>query len=375
MKYLDEFRDPTLARRLVREIRRAATRRWTIMEVCGGQTHSLLRHGIEEELRDVVELLHGPGCPVCVTPYQAIDLACDLAHRPQVLLTTFGDMLRVPGSGGTLQAAAAAGGAVQAVYSPADAVALAQRNPRQFVVFFAVGFETTVPATALAVLEAQRLGLENFCLLVAHVRVQPAMEALAGESPCRIDGFLAAGHVCTVVGCDSYESLVARYRLPVVVTGFEPLDLLQGILECVRQLEAGRADVNNQYARSVKSAGNPAAREIMDRVFEVCDRTWRGLGVVPAGGLRLRAEWDHYDAERRFDLLRSDALEESECQSGNVLSGRIKPPECPHFGTLCRPDHPLGAPMVSSEGACAAYFRYAPPAPPAAQAAIERIGS
>lgn len=372
MKYLDEFRDPILARRLVREIRRMATRRWTIMEVCGGQTHSLLRHGIEAELRDVVELIHGPGCPVCVTPHEAIDFACQLALRRDVTLTTFGDMLRVPGSVGTLQAAAAAGGTVYAVYSPADAVALAQQNPQRIVVFFSVGFETTVPATALAVLEAKQLGLENFCLLVAHVRVQPAMEALASESPCRIDGFLAAGHVCTVMGCDSYEPFVARYRLPVVVTGFEPLDLLHGILECVRQLEAGRADVNNQYARSVRSAGNQAARDIMDRVFEVCDRSWRGLGVVPAGGLRLRKEWDQYNAERRYCLNHSESVEASDCQSGDVLSGRIKPPDCPHFGTRCRPDHPLGAPMVSSEGACAAYFRYAPSTAPVE---VERIGS
>jgi hydrogenase expression/formation protein HypD len=372
MKYLDEFRDPTLARRLAREIRRAATRRWTIMEVCGGQTHSLLRHGIEEELRDVVELIHGPGCPVCVTPHQAIDLARDLALRPEVMLATFGDMLRVPGSGGTLQEAAAAGGTVHPVYSPTDAVAIAQRNPQRLVVFFAVGFETTAPATALAVLQARQLGLENFCLLVAHVRVQPAMEALASESPCRIDGFLAAGHVCTVMGCDSYEPFAAQHGLPVVVTGFEPVDLLQGILECVRQLEAGRAVVNNQYARNVRPAGNQEAREIIDRVFEVCDRTWRGLGVVPAGGFRLRPEWLDYDAERRFGFQHAGPEEAGECRSGDVLSGRIKPTECAHYGTRCKPDHPLGAPMVSSEGACAAYFRYAPPMTPVD---IERIGS
>lgn len=362
MKYLDEFRDPALAQRLVREIRRAATRRWAIMEVCGGQTHSLLRHGIEEELQDVAELIHGPGCPVCVTPHQAIDLACRLAQQPRVILTSFGDMLRVPGSRGSLQAVAAAGGTVRPVYSPADAVALAQRNPEREVVFFAVGFETTTPATALAVLQAEQLGLKNFSLVVAHVRVQPAMEALASDPQSRVQGFLAAGHVCTVAGCESYKPFVAQFGLPVVVTGFEPLDLLQGILECVRQLEAGQATVSNQYARSVRPEGNLAAREIVERVFEVCDRPWRGLGVVAAGGLRLREEWAKYDADRRFGLVIREADESSECRSGDVLSGRIKPPACPHFGTRCTPDQPLGAPMVSSEGACAAYFRYRPAA-------------
>lgn len=364
MKYLDEFRDPALAQRLVHEIRETATRRWTIMEVCGGQTHSLLRYGIEEELQDVVELIHGPGCPVCVTPREAIDLACQLALDPRVILTSFGDMIRVPGSRGSLQAAAARGGNVQPVYSPADAVKLAHQNPHNEVVFFAVGFETTTPATALAVLHAEQLGLQNFSLLVAHVRVQPAMEALAADPDCRVEGFLAAGHVCTVVGCESYHPFVERHAIPVVVTGFEPLDLLQGVLECVRQLEAKQSTVSNQYARSVRPDGNSAARQIVDRVFEVCDRPWRGLGVIPAGGLRLRTEWREFDAEHRFCSHVAPTEETTDCRSGQVLSGLIKPPQCPHFGVGCTPDRPLGAPMVSSEGACAAYYRYRPPPAP-----------
>jgi hydrogenase expression/formation protein HypD len=358
MKYLDEFRDASLARGLVRDIRRTCSRRWTIMEVCGGQTHGLLRYGIEEELEDVVELVHGPGCPVCVTPREAIDLACRLALEPPVLLTSFGDMLRVPGSRQSLQAVAAAGGKVQPVYSPADAINLARSNPQRDVVFFAVGFETTAPATALAVLQAEQLGLTNFSLLVTHVRVQPAMEAIADDPACRVQGFLAAGHVCTVAGCESYETFATRHGLPVIVTGFEPLDLLQGIRACVQQLEAGTAAVVNQYERSVRSQGNLAAQQIVDRVYEVCDRPWRGLGVIPAGGLRLREEWAKFDAELRYGRQPADAEGPCECRSGDILSGRIKPPECPHFGTRCNPESPLGAPMVSSEGACAAYYRY-----------------
>jgi hydrogenase expression/formation protein HypD len=368
MKYLDEFRDPALAQRLMEEIRATATRRWTIMEVCGGQTHSLLRYGIEEELQDVVELIHGPGCPVCVTPREAIDLACRLALDSRVILTTFGDMLRVPGSRGSLQAAAARGARVHSVYSPSDALKLAQQNPQCEVVLFAVGFETTAPATALAVLQAQQLSVSNFSLLVAHVRVQPAMEALAADRHCRVEGFLAAGHVCTVLGCDSYHPFVEQHALPVVVTGFEPLDLLQGLLECIRQLEAKQPAVSNQYARGVRPDGNRAARQIVDRVFEVCDRHWRGLGVIPAGGLRLRKEWREFDAEHRFCSVDAPTEEATDCLSGQVLSGVIKPTECPHFALGCTPDSPLGAPMVSSEGACAAYFRYrVQPAPRLAQ--------
>jgi hydrogenase expression/formation protein HypD len=358
VKYLDEFRDPATARRLLAEIRNAVRTPWTLMEVCGGQTHSLLRHGIDAELEGTVELIHGPGCPVCVTPLEAIDLARDLSLRGDVLLTSFGDMLRVPGSRGSLLDARAAGGNVRAVYSPLDAVEMARRHAERQVVFFAVGFETTAPTTALAVRQAALLGLQNFSLLVAHVRVLPAMEAIAESADCRVQGFLAAGHVCTVTGCEEYAPFVDRYRLPVVVTGFEPVDLLQGILACVRLLEAGRAEVTNCYRRTVRSSGNPTARRLVSDVFEVCDRPWRGLGVIPRGGLKLRAELQQFDAEARFGRASLLILDPSECRSGDVLAGRIKPTACPSFGTTCTPDRPLGAPMVSSEGACAAYYRY-----------------
>ncbi len=358
MKYLDEFRNPQAVQRLVAEIRRRATRRWTLMEVCGGQTHSLLRYGIEHELSDVVELIHGPGCPVCVTCVEQIDRAQQLAMRPDVLLATFGDMLRVPGSRQTLLDVRAAGGQVQMVYSPLDAVELARRDPQRQVVFFAVGFETTTPATALAVLQAAKLDLDNFSLLVAHVRVQPAMETIASAAECRVQAFLAAGHVCTVMGHESYADLVQRFRLPVVVTGFEPVDLLAGIDQAVRQLEAGDARVANCYARSVATLGNIVAQDLVERVYEVCDRPWRGLGTVRNGGLRLRAEWKRFDAEARFAAAPSLTILHDQCPSGDVLTGRIKPPQCPHFGLACTPDHPLGAPMVSTEGACAAYYRY-----------------
>lgn len=375
MRYVDEYRDPAAARRLVEAIRRRATRRHTIMEVCGGQTHSLLRHGIDAELGDVVELVHGPGCPVCVTSLESLDLAQRLAARGDVLLASFGDMLRVPGSRGSLLDVRAAGGQVRAVYSPLDAVELARREPAAQVVFFAVGFETTAPATALALLHAARLKLENFSVLVAHVRVQPAMEALMESAGCRIQGFLAAGHVCTVAGYESYHDFTRRYRVPVVVTGFEPLDLLSGILACVQQLEAGCARVENRYGRSAREAGNAAARDVLQEVFEACDREWRGLGVVARGGLRLRDAWSQFDAQRRFapqaTLAGLPILEAAECRSGDVLSGRIKPLECPSFGVRCTPETPRGAPMVSSEGACAAYFRYAPPGPPGMAVAAE----
>jgi hydrogenase expression/formation protein HypD len=362
MRFLDEYRDPIAARRLLAAIRRSATRRWTLMEVCGGQTHSLLRHGIDAELEGVVELVHGPGCPVCVTPLESIDLARELCLRPGVVLASFGDMLRVPGSRGSLLDARAGGGDVRAVYSPIDAVEMARRNPRAQVVFFAVGFETTTPTTALALRQAAAHRLENFSLLVAHVRVLPAMEAIVASPDCRVHGFLAAGHVCTVAGCEDYGPFVERHRMPVVVTGFEPVDLLRGILECVRQLESGDPRLANCYARTARDAGYPTARRLVDGVFEVCDRPWRGLGVIPRGGLRLRREWTKFDAQKRFDHASLRVLEPSECKSGDVLAGRIKPTACPSFGNACTPDHPLGAPMVSSEGACAAYFRYGVPA-------------
>lgn len=359
MKFLDEFREPKAARKLVREIERYASQKWRIMEVCGGQTHGLLRHGIEHALEDSIELIHGPGCPVCVTPLQAIDFAQQLSLNANISLTTFGDMLRVPGSRFALRETIAAGGNVQIVYSPMDAVKLAKENPEREFVFFAVGFETTAPATALAVKQASLLGLRNFSLLVSHVRVQPAMKVIVESPDQRVQGFLAAGHVCTVMGYESYKSFVDQFHLPVVVTGFEPLDLLEGILKCVKQLEAGLAQVENAYGRSVRREGNLSAQRIVNEVYEICDRPWRGLGVVPRGGLKLRNRWRHLDAANKFpEVLRLPVIESSLCRSADVLSGRIKPPQCAAFGDSCLPDSPLGAPMVSSEGACAAYFRF-----------------
>lgn len=358
MKHLDEYRDPAVCAALIERIRSTATRRWTVMEVCGGQTHGLLRDGIDRALEGQVELLHGPGCPVCVTPVETIDRAIELAFQPGVLLASFGDMLRVPGSRGSLLRARTDGAEVRPVYSPLDAVQLAQRSPRHQVVFLAVGFETTAPATAVAVQQADRLGLENFSLLVSHVRVLPAMRQLLADPECRIQAFLAAGHVCTVTGSACYRELVERRGVPVVVTGFEPVDLLWGILECVTQLEAGRAELANRYARSAADQGNRRAQEILSEVYEVADSPWRGIGMVPGGGLALRGPWRKYDAARRFAIPWQPAAAEQVCRGGDVLTGRIKPTECEHFGTLCTPDTPLGAPMVSAEGACAAYHRY-----------------
>jgi hydrogenase expression/formation protein HypD len=360
MKYLDEYRRPEHCQRLLAEICQTATRPWTLMEVCGGQTHGLLRYGIDTALEGVVRLIHGPGCPVCVTPLDAIDFAIELARRPRVTVTSFGDMLRVPGSHKSLLEARADGGNVQIVYSPLDAVRFAEQHGDRQVVFFAVGFETTAPATALAVHQAAELKLTNFTLLVSHVRVQPAMEMLVESDDNCVQGFLAAGHVCTVAGYESYAGFVRKYRLPVVVTGFEPVDLLMGIQECVRQLERGEAAVVNCYSRSVVAPGNERALAIMDDVYEICDRPWRGLGVVPSGGFRLRTKWSQFDATRRFVRHCASVKECPECRSGDVLTGRIKPTECAEFGVRCTPDSPLGAPMVSAEGACAAYYRYAP---------------
>lgn len=359
MKYLDEYRDREKAEQLMAHIRALATRRWVLMEVCGGQTHSLLKHGIEAGLHETVELVHGPGCPVCVTPMEVIDQAQDLARQPGVTLCSFGDMLRVPGSDGTLLQARAQGGSVKIVYSPLEAVTFAEQNPERQVVFFAVGFETTAPATALAVLHAHQRALKNFSLLVHHVRVQPAMEAIMQMPDVRVQAFLAAGHVCTVMGYDTYTPFVERYRVPVVVTGFEPLDLLAGILECVRQLESGTALVANEYPRSVRLEGNLSARQIVDQAYEVTDQSWRGLGDIPNSGYRLKAAWQQYDATKWFPHRRSPGDKpQSLCHAGEVLSGRIRPTDCPSFGHQCTPESPLGAPMVSSEGACAAYFRY-----------------
>jgi len=358
MKYVDEYRHGPTCRRLIDQILSQATRRWTIMEVCGGQTHGLLRHGIDEALAGKVQLLHGPGCPVWVTPREAIDLAVELATREAVTIASFGDMLRVPGSRESLSSIRGRGGKVRIVYSPLDAVQLAQKQPEQQIVFFAVGFETTAPATAMAVKQANALKLENFSLLVAHVRVLPAMELLVSGADHGIDGFLAAGHVCTVTGFHEYDDLVERFGLPVVVTGFEPVDLLAGIEQCVRHLEAGEACVTNCYPRSAAAGGNRRAVELIDEIYEPSDRAWRGMGEVPRGGLRLREAWRKFDARQRFPSHSLPTIESADCRSGEVLAGRIKPTECEQFGVRCTPEHPLGAPMVATEGACAAYYQH-----------------
>lgn len=366
MKYLDEFGDPDRARRLVAEIHAATTRPWSVMEVCGGQTHAILRHGLDQLLPEGIELVHGPGCPVCVTPLEMIDRALLIAARPEVTFCSFGDMLRVPGSAGDLFTVKAAGGDVRVVYSPLDAVAIAESEPDREVVFFGVGFETTAPANAMAVVQAYDRGLATFSVLVSHVLVPPAIEALMAGGTSRVDGFLAAGHVCTVMGTHQYEPLAARYRVPIVVTGFEPLDVLDGIRRCVVQLEAGRAEVENAYPRAVTAEGNRPAQEVLASVFEVCDRPWRGIGTIPASGWRLRAEYADHDAERRFDVGALAVEEPAACRAGEVLQGLIKPDECEAFGTTCTPRTPLGATMVSSEGACAAYFQYRRSGSPAA---------
>lgn len=358
MRHLDEYRDGRRARALAERIGRAMTRPWRIMEICGGQTHAILRFGIDQLLPPGLELVHGPGCPVCVTPLELIDRAIELARTPGVILASFGDMLRVPGSRTDLLAARARGAQVAMVYSPLDAVRLAEQKQDQQIVFFAVGFETTAPGVALAVREARRRGLGNFSILAAHVLVPPALRAILGSPQCRIQGVLAAGHVCAVEGYEDYEPLAREFRVPVVVTGFEPVDLLQGILLCLRQLEAGRAEVENQYARAVRREGNREAKALVREMFEPVDRKWRGIGVIPRSGLALRGVWREFDAERRFPLSTGEVREPAECIGGLVLQGAKKPPECPAFATRCTPERPLGAPMVSSEGACAAYYRY-----------------
>jgi hydrogenase expression/formation protein HypD len=343
MKYLDEFRDPELAGRLLTEIRAAITGEWAIMEVCGGQTHSIIRNGIDQLLPDGIELIHGPGCPVCVTPIEMIDRALAIAARPGVIFCSFGDMLRVPGSTGDLFSVKARGGDVRVVYSPLDAVTIAAEHPDREVVFFAVGFETTAPANAMAVHQARERGLRNFSMLVSHVLVPPAMEAIMSSPTCRVNGFLAAGHVCTVMGSWQYQPLVERYHVPIVITGFEPLDVLEGIRRCVIQLESGRAEVENAYQRAVRPEGNLPAQEMLDQVFDTDDRQWRGIGMIPESGWNLSDAYAEFDASRR---------------AGEVLQGLIKPSECACFGAECTPRSPLGAPMVSSEGACAAYYQY-----------------
>jgi len=359
VRFVDEYREPGAVLRAVDALKRASTRRWRIMEVCGGQTHAILAHGLDALLADAVELLHGPGCPVCVTPLETLDRALALAERPDVTLASFGDMLRVPGSRGDLFGARARGGDVRVVYSPLDAVALAERLPGRRVVFLAVGFETTVPAVAGALRVARARGLANFAVLAAHVRVPPALEAIREAPESRVEAFLAAGHVCTVMGTAEYEPIARRLRVPIVATGFEPLDVVQGAALAVEQLERGEARVEIQYRRAVRPEGNPVARALAFEVFEVVDRPWRGIGVVPAGGLALREAWAAFDAERLFPELAGEAPPEpAECRAGDVLRGVLRPPACPAFGTRCTPESPLGAPMVSAEGVCAAYFRY-----------------
>ena len=358
MKYLDEYRNADAARRLAQAIRRATTRPWNIMEVCGGQTHAIIRFAIDEMLPPELTLIHGPGCPVCVTPIELIDKAVAVASLPEVVFCTFGDMMRVPGSKKDLFTVKSEGGDVRVVYSPMDAIALARKHADRQVVFFAVGFETTAPANAMAVVQAARLGIENFSVLVSHVLVPPAVRAVLDSPSNRVQGFLAAGHVCTVMGIDEYRPIARQYRVPIVVTGFEPLDIFQGILMCVEQLEAGRYEVTNQYARCVRPEGNRTAIGQIEEVFEVVPRKWRGIGEIPASGLALREAYRKYDAGRRFGVAEITAEEPAECIAGEVLQGHKKPHDCPAFGIRCTPDHPLGAPMVSSEGACAAYYRY-----------------
>jgi hydrogenase expression/formation protein HypD len=358
LRLVDEFRDPALAHEWARRIRQLATRPWNIMEVCGGQTHSIMRFGIDQLLPEQVTLLHGPGCPVCVTPIELIDQGIALAQRDDVIFTSFGDMLRVPGSATDLLTVKAQGGDVRILYSPLEALRLAQANPAKEVVFFAVGFETTAPAHAMAVQQAKALGLKNFSILVSHVLVPPAMEAILSSPDHRVNGFLGAGHVCSIVGDEEYLPIAERYRVPITITGFEPVDLLQGIYYCVKQLEEGRFDVENRYARAVRDKGNAIAQRVVGEVFEVCERKWRGIGEIGRSGLRLRPEHRAYDASVKFEVSTIYVNEPAACISGLVLQGLKKPSECPAFGRECHPEHPLGATMVSSEGACAAYHRY-----------------
>ena len=358
MKYIDEFRDPELARKLLDEIRRRATRHWTIMEICGGQTHSIMRNGIDQLLPDTIELVHGPGCPVCVTPLESIERALLIAARKEVIFTSFGDMLRVPGSAKDLFMVRSEGGDVRILFSPLDALQIARDNPAKEVVFFAVGFETTAPANAMAVWQAAREGIKNFSVLVSQVMVPPAIRAILSSPANRVQGFLAAGHVCAVMGYEEYEPVAREFQVPIVPTGFEPVDLLAGILKTVELLEEGRAEVVNRYGRVVSREGNRVAQKIISEVFEVTDRQWRGIGLIPGSGLALREAFADYDAEKKFHVSHISAAESPLCMSGSVLQGVLKPDGCPAFGRECTPEHPLGATMVSSEGACAAYYNY-----------------
>ena len=358
MKYLDEYRDAELAQGLLEQIRRVQKRTCVLMEVCGGQTNSIVKFGIDDLLPKEIELVHGPGCPVCVTPLELIDKAHAIASRPEVIFCSFGDMLRVPGSECDLLTVKSRGADVRVVYSPLECLKIARKHPDRQVVFFAIGFETTAPANAMLVWRAKQEGLQNVSVLVSHVLVPPALEAILDSPWNRVQGFLGPGHVCAIMGYQEYEEICARYRVPIVITGFEPVDLLEGVLMAVRQLEEGRAEVENQYSRAVSREGNLAAREVVANVFEVCARKWRGVGPIPQSGYRLREEFRAFDAERRFDVGEIDTQEPAICISGEVLRGVKKPHDCPAFGTECIPAHPLGATMVSSEGACAAYYLY-----------------
>ena len=358
MQYVNEFRDGDLVQGVIAEIRHTVTRPWTLMEICGGQTHSIMRYGLDQLLPPEIELVHGPGCPVCVTPLEQIDRALAIAARPDVIFTSFGDMLRVPGSQDDLFSIRARGGQVKVVYSPLDAVRIAEENPDKQVVFFAIGFETTAPPNAMSVLQAQALGLKNYSVLVSHVCVPPAMHAILSSPLNRVQGFLAAGHVCTVMGYWEYPPIARQYHVPITVTGFEPLDLVQGILMTVQMLEKGEVDVKNAYSRAVTYEGNRAAQAMIQKVFQPIDRNWRGIGAIPMSGWGLRPEFSDFDAEKRFEVGSIQTKESEVCIAGQILQGLKKPIECPAFGTLCRPEKPLGAPMVSSEGTCSAFYRY-----------------
>ena len=358
MKYLTEFRDPELAHAVLDEIHRTVTRPWVLMEICGGQTHSIMRYGLDQLLPDEIELVHGPGCPVCVTSLELIDQAQEIASQPGVIFTSYGDMLRVPGSSRDLFSVRASGGDIRVVYSPLDAIEIAQQNPGQQVVFFAIGFETTAPANAMSVIQAKALKLNNFSILVSHVRVPPAMYTILSSPHNRVQGFLAAGHVCTVMGYWEYPPLAKKFGVPIVVTGFEPVDILRGILMTVNQLEEERADVENGYPRLVTYEGNRQAQAVINEVFSECDRKWRGIGEIPLSGWCLRPEFSQFNAINRFSVEQIQPEESSICIAGQILQGLKKPPDCPAFGNQCTPEYPLGATMVSSEGACAAYYQY-----------------
>jgi len=358
MKYLDEYRDGRVAKKIVDEVKRSITRPWVLMEVCGGQTHSIVKYGLDKLLPEEVELVHGPGCPVCVTSLEMIDRAHAIARRSDVIFCSFGDMLRVPGSNGDLFKIKSEGGNIRVVYSPLDCLKIARANPEKQIVFFAIGFETTAPANAMSVWQAREQAIDNFSVLVSHVLVPPAVTGILNSPNNRVQAFLGPGHVCAIAGWAEYELIVDRYQVPIVITGFEPIDILQGVLLCVRQLEQGRAELENGYSRCVQREGNPSAQSMIERVFEVVDRAWRGLGMIPQSGFGLRAEFQKYNAERIFDVGHIHAVEPAVCMSGQILQGLKKPLDCPAFGRQCSPENPLGATMVSAEGACAAYYNY-----------------